>query len=92
MATESEKIAAEQQYRKVPADWQMEFSGWSDVALLSLSEDLLAATTFRTYAQWTLDYRLAFGLSVGSPNPVLKLRGDGRALELLIAKGHGMRA
>lgn len=61
MATETEKVAANQQRTQIPAVWQMEFQTWSDAALLSLNEDGRADPEIRAYAGWELDYRIAFG-------------------------------
>lgn len=61
MATETEKVAANQQRAAIPLAWQMEFQTWSDDALLSLNEDGQADPEIRAYAGWEFDYRIAFG-------------------------------
>lgn len=85
MPTTSEQIATSQQRQRIPGAWQVEFLDWTAEALLSLSKDAAAKKEFRSYAQWELDYRIAF--EVEDPEmPRLQIRGDGQKLDELLTR------
>jgi hypothetical protein len=81
MANQAQMVAASQQRQKIPAEWQIEFQDWTDDALLSLSEDETVSKQKRAYAQWELDFRIAF--EVPEPRQP-KLQRRGSALETVL--------
>jgi hypothetical protein len=55
---------------RVAGEWRLEFSTWSNEALLSLSNDESAPEKVRTFAGWEFDYRIAWD-DDGPADPVL---------------------
>ena len=79
------QVAATEQRKRVPTEWQIVFQDWTNASLLSLSNDDTAPPNIRAYAGWELDYRIAFDITVEDP-PMPDVQGKGFIEEVLKAR------
>lgn len=64
MTTGTRQIAAENQRRRIPDRWLIEFDGMTNAELAWFAEDQQIKAEVRSYCGWELEYREEFGISV----------------------------